>query len=80
MIFLNSLCVQPDGTDAYAHCKSQGKFKIIKRTEGISTTDILGRLLSLGSDSRPASPGSVEKNKSASQFLVTSRRLCQVNR
>ncbi|XP_012481154.1 ethanolamine-phosphate cytidylyltransferase [Gossypium raimondii] len=38
-------CVLPDGTDAYAVAKKAGRFKQIKRTEGISSTDIVGRLL-----------------------------------
>eukprot|EP00798_Chlamydomonas_sp_ICE-L_P032543 gene32543-17260_t len=38
-------CLLPDGTDAYAHAKKLGRFKMIKRTEGISTTDIVGRML-----------------------------------
>ncbi|MBA0737708.1 hypothetical protein Gogos_011159 [Gossypium gossypioides] len=38
-------CVLPDGTDAYAVAKKAGRFKQIKRTEGISSTDIVGRML-----------------------------------
>lgn len=38
-------CILPDGTDAYAHAKKLGKFRMIKRTEGVSTTDIVGRML-----------------------------------
>ena len=36
---------QADGRDAYGYVKSIGKFKVIKRTEGVSTTDIVGRML-----------------------------------
>ena len=36
---------QVDGQDAYAYAKSIGRFKMIKRTEGVSTTDIVGRML-----------------------------------
>lgn len=36
-------CVLPDGTDAYALAKKAGRFKQIKRTEGISSTDIVGQ-------------------------------------
>lgn len=35
-------CVLPDGTDAYALAKKAGRFKQIKRTEGVSSTDIVG--------------------------------------
>ncbi|XWS09543.1 hypothetical protein CRYUN_Cryun40dG0093700 [Craigia yunnanensis] len=38
-------CVLPDGTDAYALAKKAGRYKQIKRTEGISSTDIVGRML-----------------------------------
>ena len=34
-----------DGRDAYEEVKQAGRMKIVKRTEGISTTDIVGRLL-----------------------------------
>ncbi|VAI30183.1 unnamed protein product [Triticum turgidum subsp. durum] len=38
-------CLLPDGTDAYALAKNAGRYKQIKRTEGVSTTDIVGRML-----------------------------------
>lgn len=38
-------CLLPDGSDAYAHAKKLGRFLMIKRTEGVSTTDIVGRML-----------------------------------
>ena len=34
-----------DGTDAYEHVKKMGRFRMIKRTEGVSSTDIVGRML-----------------------------------
>lgn len=34
-----------DGTDAYAYAKKIGRFRLIKRTEGVSSTDIVGRML-----------------------------------
>lgn len=34
-----------DGKDVYAHVKAMGKYKSIPRTEGVSTTDIVGRML-----------------------------------
>ncbi|ONK70632.1 uncharacterized protein A4U43_C05F35760 [Asparagus officinalis] len=39
-------CLLPDGTDAYASAKKAGRYKQIKRTEGVSSTDIVGRILS----------------------------------
>ncbi|KAH9549269.1 hypothetical protein CY35_10G008900 [Sphagnum magellanicum] len=38
-------CILPDGSDAYAHAKKAGRYKQIKRTEGVSSTDIVGRML-----------------------------------
>ncbi|KAK4432224.1 Ethanolamine-phosphate cytidylyltransferase [Sesamum alatum] len=38
-------CVLPDGTDAYALAKKVGRYKQIKRTEGVSSTNIVGRML-----------------------------------
>jgi len=38
-------CVLPDGTDAYALAKKAGRYKQIKRTEGVSSTDIVGKWL-----------------------------------
>jgi hypothetical protein len=32
------------GTDAYALAKKAGRYKQIKRTEGVSSTDIVGNL------------------------------------
>jgi len=37
--------LMPDGSDAYGPFKEVGRFKFIKRTEGVSTTDIVGKLL-----------------------------------
>ena len=36
-------CLLPDGTDAYALAKKVGRYKQIKRTEGVSSTDIVGK-------------------------------------
>ena len=40
-------CVLPDGTDAYALAKKVGRYKQIKRTEGVSSTDIVGTTSSM---------------------------------
>lgn len=37
-------CLLPDGTDAYALAKQAGRYKQIKRTEGVSSTDIVGTI------------------------------------
>lgn len=38
-------CYTLDGQDVYATAKESGKFRTIPRTEGVSTSDILGRIL-----------------------------------
>lgn len=45
-------CLLPDGTDAYALAKKVGRYKQIKRTEGVSSTDIVGRILSWVKDAK----------------------------
>ncbi|KAL6597463.1 hypothetical protein ACP70R_046903 [Stipagrostis hirtigluma subsp. patula] len=86
-------CLLPDGTDAYALAKKAGRYKQIKRTEGVSTTDIVGRMLLCvrersSSDShnhsslqRQFSHGHGQKIDDSgtriSHFLPTSRRIVQ---
>lgn len=43
-------CITADGKDAYAYAKSIGVYKQVKRTEGVSTTDIVGRMLLMTKD------------------------------
>lgn len=57
-------CLDVDGNDAYAHVKAIGKFRVIKRTEGISSTNILDRILHPRAD----------EHKS---FLLSARRVAQ---
>ncbi|CAK7345560.1 unnamed protein product [Dovyalis caffra] len=83
-------CLLPDGTDAYALAKKAGRYKQIKRTEGVSSTDIVGRILSSlkGTEAREnhddtsslpgdAPKGSRSNSAHISQFLPTSRRIVQ---
>ncbi|XP_068333859.1 ethanolamine-phosphate cytidylyltransferase-like [Pyrus communis] len=79
-------CLLPDGTDAYALAKKASRYKQIKRTEGVSSTDIVGRILASlketdGKDqngtSLQKSPESQPKSAHLSQFLPTSRRIVQ---
>lgn len=82
-------CLLPDGTDAYALAKKAGHYKQIKRTEGVSSTDILGRILSANNAKvsegdgeslyvpKDVSKGNQCNNAHLSQFLPTSRRIVQ---
>eukprot|EP00172_Hildenbrandia_rubra_P000368 Plantae.Rhodophyta-Hildenbrandia_rubra.ctg11710.p1 GENE.Plantae.Rhodophyta-Hildenbrandia_rubra.ctg11710~~Plantae.Rhodophyta-Hildenbrandia_rubra.ctg11710.p1 ORF type:complete len:434 (+),score=87.72 Plantae.Rhodophyta-Hildenbrandia_rubra.ctg11710:1114-2415(+) len=38
-------CIGKDGQDVYKAVKEMGRFKNVKRTEGVSSTDIVGRIL-----------------------------------
>ncbi|WCJ34687.1 Ethanolamine-phosphate cytidylyltransferase [Euphorbia peplus] len=82
-------CLLPDGSDAYALAKRAGRYKQIKRTEGVSSTDIVGRILS-ANDSKASvdhddklsvsgddSKVNQTKAPNLSQFLPTSRRIVQ---
>ncbi|KAL1326365.1 ethanolamine-phosphate cytidylyltransferase [Arachis hypogaea] len=80
-------CLLPDGTDTYAAAKKAGRYKQIKRTEGVSSTDIVGRIMSSlkdqkaredlnGTDAKPQEE-SKPKVSHLSQFLPTSRRIVQ---
>ncbi|XP_024959404.1 ethanolamine-phosphate cytidylyltransferase-like [Cynara cardunculus var. scolymus] len=70
-------CLLPDGSDAYALAKKVGRYKQIKRTEGVSSTDIVGRILASMDDkevcqvpkesSQNGKP--VEMNKSVENLL-----------
>mmetsp|Transcript_8295 Transcript_8295/g.12269 ORF Transcript_8295/g.12269 Transcript_8295/m.12269 type:complete len:425 (-) Transcript_8295:418-1692(-) len=43
-------CLGPDGRDVYAAVKEQKKFRTVKRTEGVSSTDILDRIMRCSGD------------------------------
>ncbi|KAK4373061.1 hypothetical protein RND71_008445 [Anisodus tanguticus] len=83
-------CLLPDGTDAYALAKQAGRYKQIKRTEGVSSTDIVGRILSVSQDASNSSllgkddsmnqvhaEEKMSKIDHISSFLPTSRRIVQ---
>lgn len=49
-------CLLPDGTDAYALAKRVGRYKQIKRTEGVSSTDIVGTMILLPISEQECTP------------------------
>ena len=65
-------CFTPDGQDAYAYAKELNMFKIVKRTEGVSTTDLVGRMLLMTREHHvhtpvdPAASGDFKRLRSAS--------------
>lgn len=81
-------CVGADGNDVYAAVKAMGRFRTVKRTEGVSSTDIVQRMLGCTSDhhmhpdnangNNGSSNGNSETPQSrVSKFLPTTRRLLQ---
>lgn len=61
-----------DGKDVYATAKAAGKFRSIPRTEGVSTTDIVGRMLLMTKEHHFQNDVSLGQQ---SKFLTTSRML-----
>lgn len=59
-------CITCDGKDAYATAKELNMFKTIKRTEGISTTDLVGRMLLMSRDHHVRSATGVDEETAAS--------------
>jgi len=43
-------CLDANGKDVYELVKKQGRFRTVKRTEGISSTELVGRMLLLTTD------------------------------
>ncbi|XP_066330132.1 ethanolamine-phosphate cytidylyltransferase-like isoform X2 [Miscanthus floridulus] len=82
-------CLLPDGTDAYALAKKVGRYKQIKRTEGVSSTDIVGRILltfkqkdadtdlNVAVAEKAGEKSNEEVKSQLSHFLPTSRRIMQ---
>ncbi|PPD85127.1 hypothetical protein GOBAR_DD17942 [Gossypium barbadense] len=82
-------CLLPDGSDAYALAKKAGRYKQIKRTEGVSSTDIVGRILCSVKDTEGGGDHTStllngdsgerchSQRAQISQFLPTSQRIVQ---
>ena len=75
-------CYLPDGTDAYAIPKKLGKYREIKRTEGVSTTDLVARLLEFadssdGSKDTTKSSSDGNSKRHESRFCTTASRIAQ---
>ncbi|OMJ78270.1 hypothetical protein SteCoe_21948 [Stentor coeruleus] len=73
----DDIAINCDGQDAYGILKSLGRFKVIKRTEGISTTSIVGKLLLMTKGNKAAVSEPFVANDIVSQptFLATTRRI-----
>jgi len=86
----DDITTNADGTDCYHLVKQAGKFRECKRTQGISTTELVGRMLlcskthlqPLKTDSRLGAVKSDElapfsKGTAISHFLPTSKKIVQ---
>ena len=73
----DDIAINCDGQDAYGLLKSAGRFKVIKRTEGISTTSIVGKLLLMTKESMQSVSEHFVANDITCQptFLATTRRI-----
>jgi ethanolamine-phosphate cytidylyltransferase len=67
-----------DGKDVYATAKEAGRYHSIPRTEGISTTDIVGRVLSM-SQNQPLRGSETESASHTAILGQTSRFLTTTN-
>jgi len=75
------ITLDADGRDAYEHVKKCGRLRTIKRTEGISTTELVGRMLLMTNEHH--SNGKVDEKDltlhspytGVSHFLSTSRKI-----
>ncbi|GAM28819.1 hypothetical protein SAMD00019534_119950, partial [Acytostelium subglobosum LB1] len=84
------ISVGADGKDVYETIKNSGMFRFIKRTEGVSTTELVGRMLLLTKDHlqgveegsalnkvNPKEFHKVSPYTSLSHFLPTTRKIVQ---
>lgn len=78
-------CFDANGDDAYKVVKEQGRFRTIKRTEGVSSTNILSRILGCTTTHSPEMQAIMKSTTGKStrpmlndsSFLLTTRRLAQ---
>jgi len=73
----DDIAINCDGHDAYSEIKNAGRFKIIKRTEGVSTTTLVGKLILMNKDHLASFPEPMVINEVKSNFLATSRRITE---
>lgn len=64
------ISIDANGRDSYEAIKAAGKFKLIKRTEGVSTTDIVDRILAHAA-------GETLPISSRSSLFATARKIAQ---
>jgi len=74
----DDLPVGADGRGAYDNMRDAGKLRIIKRTEGVSTTDCVERLLMLAKETEaPEVTTEIEFQPGHRALLTTTRRIAE---
>ena len=73
-------CLLPDGTDAYDAPKRAGRFRMIKRTEGVSTTDIVNRVLRAAASDERREKKKTKRDDTSDDDATTSSRHSPQNR
>ena len=76
----DDLPINSEGKCAYDEMIQAGKFKVIRRTEGVSTTYMVGKLLSMSRDNLAearALPANDVESKGAMSMLTTTRRIAE---
>uniref|UniRef100_A0A7S4NFN7 ethanolamine-phosphate cytidylyltransferase n=1 Tax=Paramoeba aestuarina TaxID=180227 RepID=A0A7S4NFN7_9EUKA len=66
------ITILDDGRDSFHEVKEAGMFKLIKRTDGVSTTALLGRMLSMSKSHHSKTGGGESSN-----FLASTRKIVQ---
>lgn len=83
----DDIVIGADGQDTYHKVKAAGRFKTIARTQGVSTTQLVNRMLALSatkdlqaaasSDSTPSAEKKLSPYTGISGFLPTTRKIVQ---
>ncbi|KAF9347034.1 Ethanolamine-phosphate cytidylyltransferase [Mortierella sp. AD094] len=59
-----------DGSDSYQHVKDKGRYLECKRTKGVSTTDLVSRMLLMTQSMQPSHPGDLHQDQSQNHHLT----------
>ncbi|KAI8075398.1 uncharacterized protein B0P05DRAFT_617212 [Gilbertella persicaria] len=80
----DDITTMADGTDCYQAVKDAGLYKECKRTQGVSTTELVGRMLLMTCNHHnhrnPKQVGSFSAPAKVSHFLPTSKRIVQFSK
>lgn len=76
----DDLVTAADGTDTYAAVKAAGRFKEVKRTESVSTTELVGRMLLMTRDHHILSTNEDNQKHTRSPYTASSKLLPSTKR